>query len=170
MKTRDKAILFFLRAKQKRAQDSITLSRGEKKKMYGIEIKKVPIGRYLDMTKRMPLLLYEALDEAFPLMTPLEVLNALSDMEVGTQKAHETLRKLFQVVPLKIVEALCEILDTDKEYVMKHLTPHAFTQVLLAFWEMNDYTDFFLNVQKICNLTGMKKTNTGSKNGSCVPT
>lgn len=133
--------------RKNRADDTYTLSRPKGRIVHGIYVDKAPIGRYLDLTKRLPNIVMEVLDATFPDMKPDEILALLSSANGNPQVIRDLMTRLISVMPEKLIDVLCDLLKCDKKRVLA-LTPAELMDVVEAFWQMNDYTDFFQHVRK----------------------
>lgn len=150
----------------KKRTDSASVSRPQRLFVHGIKIEKAPIGRYLDLTKRLPDIVMELLDAAFPEQKPGEILTTLSKTDESGLR--EIISRLIVILPDKLVEILCAMMGADENYVREKLTPAEFMDVWLAFFKLNDYTDFFENARKA--LTSLRAgQNTTSNAGSPAP-
>lgn len=146
--------------RKKKEADSYSLSRPIKKKVHGITVEKAPVGRYIDMTKRLPNIVMEVLDATFPGMKPDEILRMLSNADQAVVR--DLITRLIAIAPEKLVEILADILGADKKAVLA-LTPDELMDVLETFWTLNDYTDFFQRVRKATN--AMRSRQNGLSNG-----
>lgn len=123
---------------------SIALSLPADGILHGIKIQKLPIGRYLkalNVVKNLPELL---LKECFPGMKPDEVLTKMK--QLNEDSLYEILGRLVQVVPEQFFRLISEIVDTDYETVIA-LSPKELFDVLNAFWQVNDMSDFFAQIK-----------------------
>ena len=155
----------FRRLRDKRGGDTVSLSRPNKRIVHGVLVEKVPIGRYLDLSKRLPNLLLEALDEAFEEKSPLELLQLLEGAAGDGEALKALLNGCVRVFPERLLSVLCEILGADARYVREKLSPAELMRVLQAFWELNDYADFFLLARRAAiSIRAARKT--GSSAGS----
>lgn len=109
--------------------------------VHGVTIQKVPVGRYIAALKEMESLPALLLQDCFPGQTLEEVLQQFT---VGSQGALlEALTRLLTIAPEHVIDAFCAVLGVEKAVVMEQLTPNELLDVLTAFWEVNDLSDFF---------------------------
>ncbi len=142
---------------------TLRLSRPKVKKICGIEIKKAPVGRYLDIIATMSGTVMELMDAAFPGQTPSEIIILLQ--HINQSELRDILRRVLAVVPAKALEILGAVLDVSPDRLRDELTPAELTLVCKAFWELNDYSDFFANVRELLP-TARKAANGGSSSSS----
>lgn len=146
--------------------DSASISRPQRMRVHGVLIEKAPIGRYLDLTRRLPNVVMELLDAAFPGQKPAEILACLSKTDENSLR--DMLSRLLVVLPDKLVEILCAVMGADERFVREKLTPAELMDVWICFWKLNDYSDFFGNARKA--LTALRaQPNTTSNAGSPAP-
>jgi hypothetical protein len=111
----------------------------------GVEIKKMPVGKYLDAMERIGGILMDLIEDAFPGMKPGDI---LAQLTVLTSEDFRALAvRLLSVVPGKAIEIMATIMDVDIAVIRDRLSPAELMQVWTAFWKLNDLTDFFMNVR-----------------------
>ncbi|MDD2649317.1 MAG: hypothetical protein PHI27_08790 [Eubacteriales bacterium] len=173
MKIMTKAAAFICAAKAKRAnvsgRDSVSISRGQSIVVHGITVKKAAIGRYLDIQKRLPGIVMEVIDAAFPGEKPAEALESLMKAGRDDGALRELITRLIAVVPEKAVQLLCELIGANYKFVCENLSPNELLDVLKAFWKLNDYTDFFEGVRKAGQALRTKETSSMFSTGSPAP-
>lgn len=143
---------------------SVTMSTPSVKMVHGIEIKKVPVGRYVLLMKHMEDFPMMILQQCFP--DGQSAFTSMKDM--SPNDLVRLLGKLLTVLPDETITALCEILDVDKEIILNNLTPNELLEVARAFWKMNDMNDFFGFVWGLIK-NKLLTPNTGSSAGSLSP-
>lgn len=118
---------------------NMTLPKG--KTTHGIEIKKIPIGRHLEMMQSIKEMPGDMLDQ----LENLDIDNLIEVITKGqTRKGIESIIEVLSVAPNIVVKTLCKVFDLNYNYVSKNLTIKEFSDVVLDFWQMNDLTDFFV--------------------------
>lgn len=150
----------------KKKDKSIKLSMPKKKNLYGVDIVKLPIGRYvraLNSLERLPGIL------ADELMPGCEDFSDLITKLLSADK--ETIRSVFYTALVKIPQEvsifIADLINIPPEHLTNDLTPNELTEILIALWEVNDMSDFFMNVRRLMELTARDMTaNTGCKDGS----
>ena len=150
MKIGDNALITALRFgmyKNRKQDDTYSISRPITQVVHGIRVDKAPVGRYLDFTKRLPNLVMEVLDATFPDMKPDDILTLLSGASANPQVIRDLITRLISVAPEKLLDVMSGIMAVDREKLLA-LTPADLMDVLEAFWKLNDYTDFFQRARR----------------------
>jgi|BioPla2DNA2_1021312.scaffolds.fasta_scaffold89690_2 hypothetical protein len=127
--------------------------------VYGIEIKKQPTLAYIEATERTAGLMTELLDSAFPGMTPGQIVEYLTT--ITTEQLKELGARLLSVLPRKTLQILREIVGAQDNPVWDELSPYEHSEVMKAFWEMNDLSAFFTNARNIIAKSLKPPQNTG---------
>lgn len=148
-----------------RKKSSIQISRPKAEVLYGIELKRQPVGRYFEVLDQTGAIVMELLDTAFPGMEPKQILNQLTTID--STQLRELLVRVAGAVPRKLVSILRAIVGAENNPNWDELTPAEMTQVVKAFWELNDMSAFFENArsaaQQLLRQKGQKTEDTGSK-------
>ena len=125
-------------------------------KKYGVEIKKMPCGKY-----------FEALQTLKDL--PEDFIKELSDngqdfklSEMFTVENIMTLiTKLLIVLPDFTFNFLSKLMDIDRETLENQLTPKEMLDIIKDFWTINELESFFVQMkpitQQIAMLIGFRK-------------
>ncbi len=125
-------------------------------KLYGVEIKKMPCGKY-----------FEALQTLKDL--PEDFIKELSDngqdfklSEMFTvENIMNLITKLMIITPKFLFSFLSQILDVEEEKLKNELTPIEVIEICKKFWEVNKLEDFFDQMKPvmkgITNLIGFKE-------------
>lgn len=150
----------------KKKDKSLRMSIPEKQMLYGIEIVKMPIGRYVSALSSLEKLPGIIADE---LMTGSEDLSEV--LEKLLKGDRDIVESIFYSALIKVPQELCgfiaELLDIPAERLLKDLTPNQLCEILIAMWEVNDVSDFFMNVRRLRELTARTSVlNSGFKDGS----
>jgi hypothetical protein len=137
-----------------------------KSSIHGIEIKKLPIGKYLDAVSSIKDLPEILLKNNFPGMNSEEILKKFK--KIDENMLFELVGSLMVVVPDQALRFVANLIDVPFDVVRNELTPNELKDVLKEFWKVNDMTDFFadiLGAVKSWNLAKIlsKTTNTGSR-------
>lgn len=124
--------------------------------LYGVEIKKMPCGKY-----------FEALQTLKDL--PEDFIKELSDdgedfklSEMFTmENIMNLITKLLLIAPKFLFGFLSKLLDVDKNYIENELSPTELIEICKKFWEINNLESFFAQmkpvIQKITELTGFRE-------------
>lgn len=131
--------------------------------VYGIEVKKQPTLAYIEAMERMGGIALELVEEAFPGMKPLEVVAYLTTLTVEQFK--EIAARLFAVLPKKALAIMREIVGAQGNPAWDTLTPFEHSEVIKAFWELNDLTAFFTNARSVIRMMAQAQTRSTGLNG-----
>jgi hypothetical protein len=145
----------------RKTDKSISVSLPADGHLHGVKIKKLPIGAYIKaigVIKNLPEIL---LKNCFPDQKPAEVMESLKSLD--QESLYAMLGRLMQVVPEQFLHLVAELIDTDYDHLVNDLTPKELFEVLRAFWEVNDTTDFMDQIKKLWPKVKLPGTNTGFK-------
>ena len=138
------------------AKTSESLSLNKSKKMYGVEIKKMPCGKY-----------FEALQTLKDL--PEDFIKELSDngqefklSEMFTMENIMTLiTRLLIIFPDFTFRFLSTLMGIDEDILKNEITPKELLDIVQEFWKLNELESFFAQmkpiVNKITTLIGFKE-------------
>ncbi len=151
----------------KKKDRSITMSAPKEYELYGVRIHKLPVSKYirvLQTLEDLPSLLLGEEARTGGLNSFLQLFSDPNRDAVAGFVGH-----LLTVVPGQLCNLLSELLDIPRERLLDNdcgdaLSLNELTEVILAFWEMNDMSDFFKTVRRLTGKPG--KANTGSSAGS----
>lgn len=129
----------------------------------GIEVKKQPTLAYIKAAERTSGLVMELLDDAFPGKTPKEIIIYLT--ELTPEKLREVAGRLLYALPQKALAILREIVGAADNPAWDNLTPFEHSEVIKAFWELNDLSAFFMNVRSALPQTVRAGKQTDGLNG-----
>lgn len=138
------------------AKTSESLSLDKTVKLYGVEIKKMPCGKY-----------FEALQTLKDL--PEDFIKELSDKgqdfklsEMFTiENIMNLVAKLMIIAPKFLFSFLSKLLNIDEETLSDVLSPKELLEIVKKFWEINELESFFNQMKPIIQgtttLIGFKK-------------
>lgn len=118
-------------------KNSETISLGKKDTIHGVEIKKMPVGKYL-----------EALQELKNLPTEFikEVSNGfefkLSDI-FNLETLLNLISQLLIIAPKFLFDFLSKLLDVDSKWLKENISPDELLEICIKFWEVNNLENFF---------------------------
>ncbi len=120
------------------------ISLNKKVKMYGVEIKKMPCGKY-----------FEALQTLKDL--PEDFIKELSDnkkdfklSEMFTiENITNLVTKLMIIAPKFLFNFLSKLLDVDESVIRDELSPTELIEICKKFWEINKLESFFVQMKPI---------------------
>ena len=134
------------------------------KNVHGIEIKKLPLGAYLnaiDSIKNLPELL---LSKSFPGLTADQVLNKFKKMD--QDMLIEVAGNLLVAVPEQALRFITVLLDVEYERLRDDpdIGLNGIKDIMIEFWKINDLKSFFSDAWRaLQNSSLMKQMSTGSK-------
>ena len=120
------------------------ISLNKKVNMYGVEIKKMPCGKY-----------FEALQTLKDL--PEDFIKELSDnkkdfklSEMFTiENITNLVTKLMIIAPKFLFNFLSKLLDVDESVIRDELSPTELIEICKKFWEINKLESFFVQMKPI---------------------
>ena len=120
------------------------LSLNKTVKMYGVEIKKMPCGKYfeaLQTFKNLPEDFIKELSDNkqdFTLSEMFELENLI-----------DLITKLMLIAPKFLFSFLSKLLDVDETVIKDELSPTELIEVCKKFWEINNLESFFTQMKPI---------------------
>lgn len=151
-----------------RSNQSLSISAPKQFTLHGVAVRKLPVGKYVQVLRTLEDAPEIILGEAFPECdTTAELLKELSSLDkAGVLRL---LSRLLAVVPEQVCRLLSGLLDIPENRLLDPAAPDALSlgelaEILEAFWNMNDMTGFFVTVRRLTTTADMK--NTGSSDGS----
>ena len=145
---------------------SLEMSVPQTRTVHGVQIEKVPIGRYLTVMKEMEELPARLFRECFPDTSLDQLMARLSCAD--KQTLLELSGRIMARAPETLIEVLCGIMGLDSQRMMDTCTPAELLDIFTAFWEANDLSGFFGNVWELLKRRLPTRT-IGSKSGSPLP-
>lgn len=125
-------------------------------KVHGVEIKKMPCGKY-----------FEALQTLKNL--PEDFINELSDNGQDfklsemftTENIMNLISRLLIILPNFTFTFFSKLMDIDEEKMKNELTPKELIEIIKEFWKINELESFFMQMKpilaKITALIGFKE-------------
>lgn len=135
------------------ANEKLSLDKTEK--MYGVEIKKMPCGKYFEALQTLKDLPESFIKEAFD---GKEV--KLSSM-LTTDNLISLITKLLMILPDFTFNFLSKILDIDSDVIRNKLTPFQLIKIIKKFIEINELEDFLAEMKPIVTKTKQKMQSIG---------
>jgi len=131
---------------------SLKRSRPDKNgELHGVEIKKYPIGKYLDFIQTLKGSLPGYIGLLFSGKSYTQIIDDLSRGEFGS------VTNIIFSAPEIIFNELANFLAITPEYLRDNMSPAELTEVIARLWEVNDLSSFFQNVRLLLKVNGMKK-------------
>lgn len=151
---------------------SIHMSIPKSYELYGVTIRKLPIAKYIAVLREVNDLPSLLLGELFPEGSNLnDSLERLQNLDRSTTLA--LIGRLLKVVPEEFCKILSELLEIPEErlldpYCENPLSLSELTEIIEAFWKVNDMSDFLMTVQSLTKKAALtrSKANTGFSDGS----
>lgn len=148
--------------------ESIKMSLPETKELHGVKIVKLPVARYikaLNTLENLPNIIINSVLPEFGGLSGLLVKFQNGDTNV----IEKIVVRLLTAVPTEFCRLVSELLNIPEERLLdvesnNPLSLNDLVEIITAFWEMNDMTDFFGNVQQLKKLTA-PKVDIGYKDG-----
>ena len=123
-------------------------------KLHGVEIKKMPCGKYFEALQTLKDLPEDFIKEVCP---NGEYLSEMFTVE----NIMNLITKLMIIAPKFLFGFLSQLLDVDEEVIKEELTPTELIEICKRFWEVNKLDDFFVQMKpvmkKITDLIGFKE-------------
>lgn len=156
----------------KKKDKSLELTVPKTYDLYGVTIRKLPVGKYVEYLKKSEDLPYVLLSKVFP---DVQDFSQLLDQLLSLDRTAmlKVLGKLLTTAPEQLCLLLSDLLDVPKERLLDPSAKDALAldeliEIVIKFVEINNYNDFFGNVRKLKKtLTAQTATtaNTGSNGG-----
>lgn len=151
---------------------SIHMSIPKSYSLYGVTIRKLPIAKYIAVLREVNDLPSLLLGELFPEGSNLnDSLERLQNLDRSTTLA--LIGRLLKIVPEEFCKVLSQLLDISEERLLdvdceNPLSLSELTEIIEAFWKVNDMSDFLMTVQSLSRRAAptRSKANTGFSDGS----
>ena len=138
------------------ARSNETKSLPKTKILYGVEIKKMPCGKYFEALQTLKDLPEDFIKELSDNKQDFK----LSDM-FTIENMTDLVVKLLIIAPKFLFGFLSKILDVDEEILKDELSPTELVEICTTFWEINNLESFFVQmkpiIQKVKTLIGFKE-------------
>lgn len=138
------------------AKSNESLSLNETIKIYGVEIKKMPCGRYFEALQTLKNLPEDFIKELSDNKQDFK----LSEM-LSLDNLINLITKLLMIAPKFLFSFLSKLLDIDEKYIENELSPVELVEICKKFWEINKLESFFEQMKPVMKslmiLTGFKK-------------
>lgn len=138
------------------AKSNESLSLNETVKMYGVEIKKMPCGKYFEALQTLKNLPEDFIQELSDNKQDFR----LSEM-LSLDNLINLITKLLMIAPKFLFGFLSKLLDIEEDYIKNELSPTELVEICKKFWEINKLESFFVlmkpAMKNLMILTGFKK-------------
>ncbi|MDD6488888.1 MAG: hypothetical protein PUG48_03605 [Clostridia bacterium] len=150
---------------------SISMTMPKKQVLYGVEIHKLPVAKYIEVLNTAENLPSILLNDIYPdVQNFAGLISKLGKMD--RDSVLELLGKMLTTVPTEFCKIISGLLDIPIERLLdakcdNPLSLNELLEIILAFIEINDMSDFFVSVRRLkVKLSALKQTNTGFSVGS----
>jgi len=150
--------------------DSLNVSSPRSYMLHGVKIHKLTVAKYVEWLKiadDLPTIVFE---NAFPECENMtQLIEQLTKLNKKTML--QLVGRLLTTVPTEVCTLLANLFEFDESRLLDTEAPDALTlnellDITTAFFEMNDYSDFFASVQRLTKAYRRMTTNTKESGGS----
>lgn len=113
-------------------------------KVHGVEVKKMPCGKYFEALQTLKDLPEDFIKEISDNKQDFK----LSEM-FTVENIMNLITKLMIIAPKFLFSFLSQILGVDEEVLREELTPTELIEICKKFWEVNKLEDFFVQMKPI---------------------
>ena len=140
-----------------------SLSLGNSKTMYGIKIRKLPLGKYLELIKKVNILGKDLLEKGFNNKSIEEILDDI--INLNKIELIKLMESAFNTAPELVMGFLADILEVDKEKLMdnEEIGLYELIEIVEEFIKINNLGKLIQNLKKWINILPLKIENTGYK-------
>lgn len=136
----------------RKGDKSLKISAPRERTLHGVRIHKLPVGKYIQVLRALEDLPSLLMGEVFPELRMKDILSTLQQIDKDGLLA--IMGRLLTIVPEQVCTILSDLLDIPLDKLLDADAPGALginelAQILLAFWELNDMTDFFTTVRRL---------------------
>lgn len=121
-----------------------TKSLSKKIKLHGVEIRKMPCGKYFEALQTLKDLPEDFIKELSDNGQDFK----LSEM-FTTENIMNLITKLLIITPKFLFRFLSQVLDVEEEILKEELTPTELLEICKKFWEVNKLESFFEQMKSI---------------------
>ncbi len=149
---------------------SLEISTPRSYMLHGVEIHKLPVAKYVEFLKIADDLPEIIFGEIFPECDNVsDLINKL--VEFDKQAVLQIAGKLLTTVPTEVCRLIANLLDIDESRLLdvnspKPLSLNELMEIIIAFVQINDYSDFFTNVQSLMKIFHKVSDNIPENTGS----
>lgn len=126
------------------------------KQLHGVEIKKMPCGKYFEALQTLKNLPEDFIKELSDNKQDFR----LSEM-LSLDNLINLITKLLMIAPKFLFSFLSKLIDVEEDYIENKLSPTELTEICMKFWEINKLESFFElmkpAMKNLMILTGFKK-------------
>lgn len=128
----------------------------QSKTVHGIEIRKLPLGAYLDAIDSIKNLPEILLKNSFPGLNPDEVLGKFKTM--NQDMLMELAGNLLATVPEQALRFIAKLIGVEYEKLRDdpEIGLNGIKNIMVEFWQINDMGSFFQDVWRVIQTSLMK--------------
>ena len=130
---------------------SLNISSPRSYTLHGVRIHKLTVAKYVEWLKIADDLPEIIFGTAFPNCSNMsELINKLATLD--KEAVLQLIGRLLTIVPTEACRLIANLLDIDESRLLDVDSPEPLSlnelmEIIVAFAQMNDYSDFFMNVQ-----------------------
>lgn len=133
-----------------------SLSLPKSKMIHGIEVKKMPCGKYFEAIQTLRDLPEDFMKEISGENPNFKITEMLSIENIGT-----IITRLLIILPDFTFKFLSKLIGVSENILENELSPKELLDIFVEFWKMNDLESFFAQmkpiIEKVTTLIGFKK-------------
>lgn len=152
--------------KKDKKNRSLKISAPNDTTLYDVRVRKLPIAKYIRLLHTAEELPQMLIGKAFPGQNVGAIMQYLKNL--NKDNLIDLITRLLAVVPEELMKLLSELLDIPRERLLEDssdaLSPKELLEIISAFWELNDMSDFFGIARRLAGQ--VKAASSGSNAGS----
>lgn len=140
-----------------------SLSLNNSKTMYGIKIKKLPLGKYLELTKKVNILFNDLFEKGFSNKSIEEILESI--ININKEELINLFNGIFKIAPDLLIDFIIDVLEVDKNKFINNdeIGLYELTEIIETFIEINNLGKLMPKLKKVISMVHMKIQNIGYK-------
>ncbi len=140
-----------------------SLSLNNSKTMYGIKIKKLPLGKYLELTKKVNILFNDLFEKGFSNKSIEEILESI--ININKEELINLFNGIFKIAPDLLIDFIVDVLEVDKNKFINNdeIGLYELTEIIETFIEINNLGKLMPKLKKVISMVHMKIQNIGYK-------
>lgn len=140
-----------------------SLSLNNSKTMYGIKIKKLPLGKYLELTKKVNILFNDLFEKGFSNESIEEILESI--ININKEELINLFNGIFKIAPDLLIDFIVDVLEVDKNKFINNneIGLYELTEIIETFIEINNLGKLMPKLKKVISMVHMKIQNIGYK-------
>lgn len=133
-----------------------SLSLNNSKTMYGIKIKKLPLGKYLELTKKVNILFNDLFEKGFSNKSIEEILESI--ININKEELINLFNGIFKIAPDLLIDFIIDVLEVDKNKFINNdeIGLYELTEIIETFIEINNLGKLMPKLKKVISMVHMK--------------